>query len=321
MRAHTFSMLSIVSFWGIVSGDAEATTVSVGAAEHSTGSGEGTITMIITVTADEGELVKDFHILPGSDGCILPKQGGTGGVGYVKGGGMADWLSNQVSQHGQGVHFATGQSTGTPLDGDSEEDASGTITISFPGSASDAAAINAGTLDGLMKLAWTSTDDGTFVITTSGGSGGDGNGIEDGKTGEDDRIPGRRAIKKIAQTTIGQTASYHIEYPNGAPPSGLTYKVYVSTAVVVIDNAEFADVEEPIPGSYGIGLSTNSMGGSTLLSSGCIRADSYNETTRNLVMLDVPNDPNLVGVEFDLMVEFSDGPISTVTRTTVQDSE
>ncbi len=266
-----------------------ASTVSTSRSSGGTATNP-TTTVTITVTAGANEAIKDFHIYPTP---AKSKLDGNATFGQPDGWGAPTGTgSNEKGKHwkvnGGGAGFSNG--------------GSGQFTITVPGTEQDQRWGN---------FRWVTSNDGSSTAPAENGAGF----VAGGTTGGADQVP-VVSISLSGPDTIllGETGQFTAE-AGVAKKEVMSYSV---TAALSLDptNAGRVNTADPLPDSWGVEITTNSKVGTNTIGEG-VRQATYFGSLRNHVLVDVPDDPALVGRSFWLQVDFGNGDSTAPKRVTI----
>ncbi len=259
---------------------ANASAVSV--SSSTTG---GMTTTTITVTPQGEEKIRDFHIRPSALNTKFPRGATFGSSGWGAGNDNTPWQS-----------WGSGSATTGEING------SATFTITVPA-----------THEHYSTFKWKTTSNGSSVNVPTGDTG-DGPVIHSGTSTPTQTVPfAVVALVGPSSAPIGSTVTYLADNPIGESET-LSYTVHFSRSLEPQDSTRINQANM-VPESLRFGLSTNSRTGTTTPGEG-IRSATYFGNQRNHVILDVPDDPSLLGQTYYLQVEWSDGMTSAPVAVT-----
>ncbi|MBI4881256.1 MAG: hypothetical protein HY812_16595 [Planctomycetes bacterium] len=258
--------------------------------EGKDGNGNPTTTVTFTVVPGAGEEIRDFHVVTSATDVKLPSSTDFGQPdGWNEG-------TKDGGTYGKpaAAHWTAPTNVKLPQAG-------GTFSITVRGAPAG------------QTWSW-------FEWTTS--SNGEATVPKPGKTGYVASLSGGRKVVPVkgialagpANPMIADTSFYLIDdvLDDGET---VTATIYAAMSLDPADPTK-VNMDDPIPGAWGIDLSTNSRTGTLHINSGTVSATVYGGL-RNFLLVEIPDRPALIGGTFYLQAFFSNGDATPVLEVTI----
>jgi len=287
-RRHALSVISVLL---VASPGLRASTVTSTTTQGGTEASPTTI-VTITLTPEGEESIKDFHIFP-----TAPKKKIPGSATYTQPSG---WGSpTGTGSNDKGKHWkasATGDAIPSP---------GRTFKITVPGG------IGSQTFS---RFSWTTSSDAETATPGEGDTGYVDSGDTTTATAGGELPVVSLAL--IGPTTVAIGTSTNFRVSAGLDASQTLGYTLRATRSLESGNLGRVNANDPLPDARGVDLSTNSRTGTTRTGEGARTATLFGDM-RNYVIVDVPDDPTLVGEQFYLQVELADGDFTAPIQVTI----
>jgi len=275
----------------IASSGLRASTVTSTMTQGGTEANPTTI-VTITVTPEGEESIRDFHIFP-----TAPKEKLPGSATYDQPVGWGTPAGSGSSEKGK--HWKASST------GDAIPSSGRTFKITVPG---------ADTSYSFSRFSWTTSSDAETATPGEGDTGY----VDSGDTGG--MTPGGWipvvSLALIGPTTVAIGTSTNFRVSAGLDVSQTLGFTLRATESLESGNLGRVNANDPLPDARGIDLSTNSRTGTTRTGEGARTATLFGDM-RNYVIVDVPDDPTLIGEQFYLQVELADGDVTAPIQVTI----